>query len=507
MSRITRGPHRRTTSRRALLTGAGSLVFLPWIGKAPTTSATSAARAVSEQAWRELTAKVKGGVVRPGDHEFIALTRPQNLRYATEVPLGVARPRDAVETNAAIAWCREQGIPMVLRSGGHSYAGCSATTGLIIHTGLMRRVHRINDDTFELEAGALFTDVYRALEAARNTNAGGMALPHGRCFGVGASAFLLGGGMGFAMREFGLGCDRVVEAEVALADGRVVRASADENAELFWALRGGGGGNLGVALRFKVRAEPAKSVTTYRIVWNRNVPAVFASLVRTLEGAPDRMGSRIGIHATRTHESKPNTLTLVGQLRGPRDEARAILAPTLATAPPDSDTMQTTPYWQGQQFLGIASPPNSYQATSRYSARLSDGAIEDVVRRCSTWPGTKASASFFMFHVGGRIRDIAPAGTAYVHREAEWLTGTDVGWTEHDTPAVVATNLAWQREFHDASVALMPDGGSFQNFPDPGLANPAAAYYGANLERLVAIKRRVDPDGVFTPPRRQGIVA
>jgi FAD/FMN-containing dehydrogenase len=506
MSSITQGSH-RSTSRRALLTGAGSLLFLPWIARAATTPAARATRAVSEQAWRALAAKVKGGVVRPGDHDFIALSRPQNLRYATEVPLGVARPRDAVETNAAIAWCREQGIPMVLRSGGHSYAGCSATTGLIIHTGLMRQVRRVNDDTFELEAGALFSDVYHALEAARDTNAGGMALPHGRCFGVGTSAFLLGGGMGFAMREFGLGCDRMLEAEVALPDGRVVRASAEENADLFWALRGGGGGNLGVALRFKVGAEPAKPVTTYRIVWNRNVPAVFASLVRALEGAPDRMGSRIGIHATRTDESNPNTLTLVGQLRGPKDEARAILAPALATAPPDTDTMQTTPYWQGQKFLGVASPPNIYQATSRYSARLSDGAIEDVVRRCRTWPGTKASASFFMFHVGGRIRDIAPADTGYVHREAEWLTGTDVGWTEHDTPAVVATNLAWQREFHDASAALMPDGGSFQNFPDPGLADPAAAYYGANLERLVAIKRRIDPDGVFTPPRRQGIVA
>jgi FAD/FMN-containing dehydrogenase len=371
----------------------------------------------------------------------------------------------------------------------------------------MRQLRRINGDTFELEAGVVFSDVYRALEAAKDSNAGGMALPHGRCFGVGASAFLLGGGMGFAMRDFGLGCDRVLEAEVALPDGRVVRAAADENTDLFWALRGGGGGNLGVALRFKVRAEPAQPVTTYRIIWNHNVPAVFASLVRAVEGAPDRMGSRIGIHATRTQESKPNTLTLVGQLRGPKDEARAILAPALATAPPDTDTMQTTPYWEGQKFLGIASPPNIYQATSRYSARLSEGAIEDVVRRCRTWPGTKASASFFMFHVGGRIRDIAPADTAYVHRQAEWLTGTDVGWTEHDTPGVVAENLAWQREFHDASAALMPDGGSFQTFPDPGLANPAAAYYGANLERLVAIKRRIDPDGVFTPPRRQGILA
>jgi hypothetical protein len=219
------------------------------------------------------------------------------------------------------------------------------------------------------------------------------------------------------------------------------------------------------------------------------------------------MGSRIGIAMTRKGDSKPNTLTLLGQLRGPKDEALSILAPALATAHPDTQTMQTTPYWQGQKFLGSVGPPNIYQETSRYTADLSDSVIEDMIRRCRTWPGTKAKAALFMFHLGGRVRDTAPADTAYVHRTAEWLAGTDVGWTEHDAPAVVAANLAWQREFHEASSALMPLGGSFQNFPDPCLANPAAEYYGANLDRLIAIKRRIDPDGVFTPPRRQGIVA
>jgi FAD/FMN-containing dehydrogenase len=488
-----------------MLAGAGSLLFLPWVARAATSPPKQ--QAVSGSAWRALAGKVKGGVVRPGDRDFIALSRPQNLRYATEVPLGVARPRDAAETNAAIAWCREQQIPMVLRSGGHSYAGCSTTTGLVIHTGHMRRVRRINDDMFELQGGVLNSDLYRAFEATKDTHPPGMTTPHGRCYGVGASAFLLGGGIGFAMREHGLGCDQVLEAELALPDGRVVRTSAAENTDLFWALRGGGGGNLGVALNFKVRTSPALPVTTYRIVWHRNIPTVFASLVRAVEAAPDRMGSRIGITMTRQHDNKPNTLTLLGQLRGPQDEVQAILAPALAAARPDTHTMQTTPYWQGQRFLGAAGPPNIYQETSRYSASLSNSVCEDLAHRCRTWPGTKADAALFMFHMGGRIRQIAPGETAYVHRQAEWLIGTDISWTEHDSPAVVAANLTWQRQFHDASAAMMPLGGSYQNFPDPGLADPAVEYYGANLERLVTIKRRIDPDGVFTPPRRQGIVA
>jgi FAD/FMN-containing dehydrogenase len=110
-----------------------------------------------------------------------------------------------------------------------------------------------------------------------------------------------------------------------------------------------------------------------------------------------------------------------------------------------------------------------------------------------------------MFHVGGRVRAVPATATAFVHREAEWLTDTEVNWTGQDTPATVNANLTWQRDFHDACAALMPQGGSYQNFPDPGLADPAAAYYGANLLRLREIKRRIDPDNVFSPPRRQGI--
>jgi FAD/FMN-containing dehydrogenase len=489
--------------RRHFLKLAGAAVAASFIAPFHGDATPSA---ISESAWKDLSAKVKGGVLRPGDPGFAALARPQNLRYEGIAPIGIARPRDAAETIAAIAWARASGTPMALRSGGHSYAGCSTVAGLIIHTGRMRDVRHLGNGIVEIAGGALNGDIYRVLAGAKAAVGGdGLAATHGRCMGVGASGFLLGGGIGFAMRDRGLGCDLVQAIEVALPDGQVVRASDNENADLFWALRGGGGGNLGVSLSFTLRAVQAEPMTSFRLAWHHKVEDVFFRLARSLESAPERMGAKLSVEATRKGSTRPNTLLLIGQLRGPHDEMRAILAPAFAVAAPSTSTVQTTPYWQAQKFLSEEGPPARYQETSRYCGTLNEQMVEEVFRRVRAWPGTGADAVFKMFHVGGRIRTVPAAATAYVHREAEWLTGTELNWTAADKAAVVEANLAWQRDFHEACAILMPEGGSYQNFTDPGLADPATAYYGANLGRLREIKRRIDPDGIFSPPRRQGI--
>ncbi len=361
----------------------------------------------SASAWKNLADKVKGGVLKPGDRGFAALTRPQNLRYDDITPLAVARPRDAAETLAAIAWARESGIPMVLRSGGHSYAGCSVVAGLIVHTGLMRGVRHLGNGIVEIAGGALNADVYQALAGARTDVGGdGLAAPHGRCLGVGASAFLLGGGIGFAMRDHGLACDLVQEIEIALPDGQVVRASENENTDLFWALRGGGGGNLGVALRFTLRAVKAEPMTSFKLVWDRKVEDVFIQLARSLEGAPDRMGARLSVEATRKGSQHPNAIRLLGQLRGSEDEMRTILAPVFAVSAPDTSTVQTTPYWEAQKFLSEPGPPNRYQETSRYCTPMTDRIAEEVFRHCRAWPGTRAEA---------RIQDVPCGRTSPGH--------------------------------------------------------------------------------------------
>ena len=491
------------TSRRRLMAGAAAAVAMPWVARA---AGPPAARSPSQAAWRDL-ARVGGWVVRPGDTAFHTLIRPQNLRWDTVVPRGVVMPRTAAQVSAAIGWARHHGLPLVAKSGGHSYAGCSTTQGLVIHTRMMRGVHVVGDDLVDIEGGALNNDIYTVLAAARSSiRPDGLAVTHGRCGGVGASAFLMGGGIGFAMRHWGMGCDLVREVEVVLADGRIVVASARDNPDLFWAVRGGGGGNLGLATRWRLRAQPAEAVTVFRLSWDNGTEKAYPITARALEAAPDRMGARLAVSATRPGDPAPHRMELLGQIFGREEEARAVLAPALATAPA-ARFFAELPYWKAQQFLGTAGPPGRYAESSLFASRLPDAYFAETLRHLRAWPGTSATAGVTLFQVGGRIGAVTPDASAYVHRDAAWLVNAVLNWSHLDSPATIRAALEWQQQMQASLAGVLATRSAYQNFPDPALANPAEAYWGANLPRLRAIKREADPDGVFTPPRRQGILA
>jgi|SRR5208337_2510614 len=510
-------PARIQITRRNLLRGAAASLSLPALARAANKIPV---RAVSEAAWKSLAAKITGGVVRPDDPRFGALTQPENLRYYNppltrdarpdlDAPLGVVLPRDASEVAAAISWARDVGMPMVPRSGGHSYAGCSTVAGLVIHTGRMRQVGVLGGDRIELAGGALNRDVYAGLKAATSTDApNGLTITHGRCATVGVSAFLMGGGIGFGMRDHGLGCDLVESVELVLADGRIVTASANEDPDLLWAVRGGGGGNIGVATRWRLRAVPAEPVVMFDLSWTsaskEEEEEIFARLVRLLERAPDRMGAKLKVTARESGSDVPITIDLMGQLRGSLEEFRSIFGAGLSGA--TSECVALVPYWDAQTSLAEDGKPNRYQEISVYAGRLSSDLISNALGRLRNWPGTRSHVSLTAFLAGGRISASAPDATAFVHRSAQWLIACDLGWTEHDDSRTIEQNLHWQRGLHDALTAQLGDSGSYQNFPDPGLADPATAYWGANLARLRKVKRAIDPDNVFDPPRRQGIL-
>lgn len=466
--------------RRAFLAAGGGLLVQPGRGSA----------APSDAAWRALA--TAGEVLRPGMDGFAAAARPQNLRYADVTPQALLRCVSPEGLAQALRWAREHAMPFVLRSGGHSYAGASTTTGLLIDLRRMNAVSAGPDGLVRLGAGANNGEVYAALRA------GDLSLTHGRCLDVGASAFLMGGGIGFAMRDRGMGCDAVVAADILLADGSIRRASASDDAELFWAVRGAGGGTLGAAIGWTLRPVAAEPMTWFRLRWTARPEETLWRLVQALEAAPERMGSKVSLLAG----PRPEVLVL-GQLRGTAREVADILDPAGPAA--RREIVETT-YWAAQDALSEAGPPNWYQETSHFGGRMPQALVEAAMRRCVDWPGTGGEADFKMFHVGGRIRAVAPDATAYVHRNAEWIMGTELTWKPEDAGPRLDRALAWQRAFHEAIARIAGGpGGSFQNFPDPGLAAPAQAYYGANLPRLAALKRRLDPDDVFAPPRGQGI--
>jgi FAD/FMN-containing dehydrogenase len=508
-------------SRRALLSGSAASLALPLLPQ----RARAQSPAISETAWRELGRCIPSGVLRPNDPRFVRLTQPENTRYYNppakpgdppdpDAPFAVVRPRTAEEVACAIKWARDNNLPMVPRSGGHSYAGCSTVPGLVISSSAMQSV-KVDGDVIEAGGGALFGHL---LDSLRQT--GRYTITHGRCAGVGLSAYLMGGGLALDSPHVGMGCDRVEKVEMVLADGRAVIASESEHQELFWAVRGGGGGNFGFATKWWLKGIPVGNVVAFSGTWrlSENAHVVFRTLLRALDAAPDSMGAEITLSTTAATVKSPwrYEIKLVCELHGPRGEFDAILGAALAAADQaeardcsfndcSSKDLLELPYFDAQEFFEIIGSPNRYQETSAYAREVSDGFIAEIFRIWPTWPGTASAARLSIYRLGGKVNTLAPGATAYVHRTARWLVSTDIDWSGGDSAQVVRDNLDWQRNVQNHFSMLLGRHGSYYNFPDPGLINHGWAYWGSNLPRLFQVKARYDPDLVFTPPRNQGI--
>jgi FAD binding domain/Berberine and berberine like len=498
-------PGQLRLSRRALLSGTAAIVAVPWVRRG---AHAVPAPPVSDDAWDKLARRVTGGVLRPGDPRFLALTRPENLRYYNppaspdaapdpDAPFAAVRPHDAKEVAAAIQWARDAGCRMVPRSGGHSYAGCSTIPGLVIHAGAMRQVkYHPGPELLEVGGGVLNGDIFDSLRHA------GRAIVHGRCRSVGISAYLMGGGIGLAMRENGVGCDQVDSVELVLADGKKVRASASNDyKDLFWAACGGGGGNLGFATRWWLRTVPADGLVAFNASWWPNDPkAVLTRLVRALEAAPDELGAQMAISAKPSGSTRPSRISLIGQYHGPLAKFQTILGSALADA--GQKAVLELSYWDAQEFFDIPAAPNSYEETSLFAGTLSDGVINDAINLSRSFPAGATDGRLTFFLTGGRINKIDAGATAFVHRSSQWLINPIIGWDDRDK---MADCLKWQRDVQNTLGAAVGSRHSYQNFPDPELENHGEVYWGANLARLSKVKHAVDPASVFTPPRNQAI--
>jgi FAD/FMN-containing dehydrogenase len=459
-------------------------------------------RVPAQRDWERLGRSLQGAVVRPGDARFLALAQPQNLRYAvSDVPAGIALCRSARDVSTAVRWAREHALPLVARNGGHSYAGYSRTTGLMIDLSPMSQV------SFDRASGVLV-----AGGGARNRHAfaagerHGVAFTHGRCFEVGIAGLTLGGGVGFDMRMHQLTCDHLVATQIVTADGAIhERSAANDPDGLFWACRGGGGGNFGINTAMTFSAFPVSQMTVFRIVWNIAKPErLLEALAAALERAPVTVGSKVAIVAPQRNGA-PIEIELLGQMAAPSRELLAILAPVLAAAQPATRSVFEMPYWPAERWLSEPGGAMYYNERSRFFNQPFDhraiATVLDFLRGCpaATAQHAGTEAQFKLFQTGGRINEVASHETSFVHRSSTWLSSIEVHW-QSTTPAKSARALLdWQSSFYAAIVPLAR-GGAYQNFIDPDLRDWRAAYYGENLPRLRKIKSTVDPDGIFTFP-------
>jgi FAD/FMN-containing dehydrogenase len=434
-------------------------------------------------------ATLRGRLVRPADTDYSTVAGIWNVAMQGR-PAAIVRVADAGDVASAIAYACRNDLEIAVRSGGHSLAGHSTGDGvLVVDTRELRGLH------IDLDAGLVWAGV--GLTAGEVTNAlaeHGMAVPFGDTASVGIGGITLGGGIGYLARKYGLTVDSLVAAEIVTADGEVRMASATENPDLFWALRGGGG-NFGVVTRFCYRMSPVAQVLGGAIV----LPAtrdVLRSLVPIASSAPDELTVIAELMAAppapgipEEHVGKPSVMLLFVYAGDPEAGERAI-APFRAVATPYAELVMPMPYPGIYEFSREAETPAPSTVRSVFMDVLDDESVDAILSAFGTSPeGTMVQLRVF----GGAMGRVPADATAFAHRSSSVMVAVINIFVDPDS---VDEAVAWNRSLH---AALEPKAtGVYVNFlEDEGDGRIRAAYPGATYERLATIKRRYDRYNVF----------
>ena len=454
----------------------------------------------------ELARRLQGDVVLRGDQGYDHARVLFNTRFDAVKPRAVVLCESLEDVERTVHWARKHKVRIVPRSGGHSYGGYSTTSGVVVDVSRLNAISLDARGRAAIGAGARLIDVYDRLWQARRT------VPAGTCPTVAIAGLALGGGIGFAARTFGLTCDNLLEATLVLANGRAVACSRREHPDLYWALRGGGGGNFGIATRLVFRTHQVGDVATYSLEWPwSDARRVVAAWQRLAPHAPDGLFSVLNLTAAGGVAPR---ITSAGQFFGGADRLRALVQPLADTGTPTRFTVTSRSYldaarmWAGcsgtvaqcplqpQGQLGRSTFKGKSDFVNRgkpLSARGIDVLVRQVEARQSAGPGR---AIVLLDSYGGAINRVAKAATAFVHRDALFSLQYLAYWEMADPPSVAAANLRWLRRLR-AAMHPFVSGYAYQNYIDPDLEGWRHAYYGSNLARLVAVKRRYDPANVF----------
>ena len=470
--------------------------------------------------WAALARDLSGPLVRPGDASYPTAKLLFDPRFDGQHPAGIAYVKNAQDVSTCLAFVRKFTIPVAARSGGHSYAGWSGTSGLIVDVSGMNTV-AVSGATATAGAGTRLIDFYHGLAAYSR------AVPGGVCPTVGVAGFTLGGGVGIFSRAYGLTCDNLESVQIVTANGAVLAATADpgQHPGLFWACQGGGGGNFGVATEFAFRTRPAPRPVLFTLSWPwAQAAQVVAGWQSWAPYAPDEMWSKL-LLLTGVGARGP-AVRVQGACLGSASDTAALLArfeAAVGAPPSDSAVSEPQPYLTAMLteagcaatgypacHLPWYSPGGTRKRQAQFSksdfftAALSDPAIGALLagvaalRTTAGAPGGIGGIQLDSF--GGAINRVSPGATAFVHRNALFMAQYTTDWYADATAAEISNQHAWIRSCW-ASMRPYASGQAYVNYIDPDLINWRQAYYGANYPRLAVIKRGYDPTGLFTFPQ------
>jgi FAD/FMN-containing dehydrogenase len=486
--------------------------------RAATPAWLSATRAAPAQAdWTALRSQLSTRkLYQPGQAGYAVAHELFSPQYDSLRPAGVAYCAKAADVAACLSFAARFSVPVRARSGGHSYGGWSSVTN-----GLVLDVSEMDSMTFGTGTGTVtvgtgidLINFYSGL-AAR-----GRAVPGGSCPTVGIAGLTLGGGIGVLARIYGLTCDNLRSLEVVTADGSTLTCSPTSNEPLYWASRGGGGGNFGVATSFTFGTHDLTSVVLFFLSWPwSQASRVVSGWQSWAPHEPDALWSNL--HLSAAFGGSPS-VSVGGSFVGPVAAARTELDKLyhlVGTGPSAVTTVEHTFLSAMLLEAGCANlsvhacdtPPGGslprepfYAKSDFFTQPLSKSGIGAVLAGIERLRGirgaTGGTGSIAFDALGGAVNRVAADATAFVHRDALFGAQYYTGWTWPGTAAGRASQLAWIRSYYKA-VHPNANGQAYQNYPDPDLVNWQQAYYGANYPQLQDVKASYDPHGLFTFPQ------
>jgi len=429
-----------------------------------------------------------GTFLRPADQGYDQARRVHN-GLVDKRPAAIARCRGAADIADAVRLGRELGLEIAVRGGGHNVAGrATVEGGLMIDLAPMKGIHVDPQRRMACAQGGVTW-----FEFNRETQLHGLATTGGVVSSTGIAGLTLGGGLGWLMSRHGLALDNLHSAEIVTADGRLLTASAEENPDLFWAIRGGGG-NFGIAASLeyrlhKVGPEVTAGLAAHPFEKARDVLRFYRDVTAKL---PDEMTVFGGlVHAPDGSGAK--LAALVPCHCGPLDKGAAALGPVKAFGPPVMDAVGPIPYTALNAMLDASYPKGALNHwKSSFLAELSDDAIDTIVdcfARCPTPMG-----QILIEHFHGAATRVGVGDTAIPHRQEGYNLVILSQWTD---PAQTQACTAWARETYAAMQPFVGKGRYVNYLDDDEEGDPVAAAYGPNYRRLQKIKAKYDPENVF----------
>jgi FAD/FMN-containing dehydrogenase len=423
-------------------------------------------------------------VVSPGDPGYNAARAVFNGMIDRR-PFAVVRCLDASDVVRCITFARRQDLPLSVRGGGHSVAGHAVGDGTVTLDLSGMKAVEVDPDTRRIRAEPGLT----LGEFDRATHEFGLATTLGVMSTTGIAGLTLGGGLGWLNGSHGLACDNLISADVATADGQLLRASAHENEDLFWGIRGGGG-NFGVVTSFEYQLHPVDHVLAGGLSFPlRMAPSVLRFYDGFVKAAPDELSTVAALGLSPAGEP---TVSITVCYCGPIDDGEQVLRPLRTFQSPLEDTIQPMPYTDLQRAPDEAYPSGRlHYWKSGWLRDVTDGAVDALMQFVPQMPSSVSGVGLQQMH--GAASRIAPSATAFPHRaeQYDFLIGSQ--WSDASDSD---RNIEWTRALFEAMEPHLEQSVYVNNLGDEGPGRIQAAY-GENYPRLAAVKRTYDPHNLF----------